>query len=298
MNAKAQTLPTPRKAADEASTIFIVSHGRTGQADPNGHSLVLPEAGAKDPYWEVMRALKTFPGETATILGRVKFTDADGALGEMLHQKLRKDSEVSGESALSVRLRQSARDNVNDILARNPGASYVEWGPVGHARQTQVTAKVDKDPPALMSDRTGTPAIIVSRDELTDAIAAVRTGSATQSPTANLLSNLTTAIAQRQWEKDAGGRLKETGEIKSGVEALEALRDGFGTGSHRKLTLDPQKLQTLTVTGGHLLGREFAEVVAKVAATSRLRDASFQSAKQAKEVYAREAKDAREGKSR
>lgn len=288
-----------QEPAKGPSAIYVVAHSETnaiGRTDaeriiPNGHSLILPTGDGKDadPYWEVMDSLKSKPGDSALIIGRVEFKDAQAARDEMLHQQMRRESRLIEGSGTNVRLDGDARDNIRGMLERTPSASFVERnGAAERANQIAAMEDMAKNPPVLFKDKFGAPTIVVTKDEVSDAIAVAK-GGTSRNATARLVGNLTTAIHQKQWAKDAGGRLRETGEVKTGIAALEALRDGFGKGEHRKLTFDPQKLEKISVEGGHRLGREFAEVLVSVAMISNLRNANFHMAKQG---YANEAKNA------
>lgn len=121
-------------------------------------------------------------------------------------------------------------------------------------------------------------AIIASRQDVSDAIAILSDREGSVTPTGRVLAGLAPAIAQAQWTKGADGRLTATGEIKSGRDALIALRDGFGKGEHRKVTLDAAKAQTL-IDG---MGPVFRGAHEQVMATSARRDAAYQAKRAAK----------------
>lgn len=120
--------------------------------------------------------------------------------------------------------------------------------------------------------------VIVTIEEVRDAISAVRHGTKPSTKTAEVVSKLALAIEQPQWGKDKAGKLAPTGEFKTGLPALEALRDGFGTGRFRRLELSAVKAEHgLSIVGNALSGtfKEVQEISAQ-------RDAEYKAAKAAR----------------
>lgn len=122
--------------------------------------------------------------------------------------------------------------------------------------------------------------IIASRQDVSDAITMLNDRDGSMTPTGRVLAGLAPAIAQVQWAKGEYGRLKETGEVKSGKDALIALRDGFGKGEHRRVTLDADKVGALLKMAGPILKGTYEDVLE----TSAQRDAAYQAKKAVKPV--------------
>lgn len=102
--------------------------------------------------------------------------------------------------------------------------------------------------------------VIATIAEVRDAVSALKHGTKTSSKTAEVLSKLANSIEQTQWTKDRAGKPIPTGDFKTGLPALEALRDGFGTGTYRKVELNAIKAEHgLSIVGG-ALSATFKEV--------------------------------------
>lgn len=83
-----------------------------------------------------------------------------------------------------------------------------------------------------------TETIQITRKEVIDAIGALKDDRDALTPMGRVAAGLAMAIAQPEWKQTVGGGLRETGNVTSGLAALEALNAGFGKGATRRLTFD------------------------------------------------------------
>lgn len=93
------------------------------------------------------------------------------------------------------------------------------------------------------------------------------------SDVANVIADLAPAIAQPEWGRKAEHgverfRMVQTGEVKSGREALVALRDGFGVGEYRKLAFDADHVRQIVSVMGPRYGKTHEGVLEEAAGRS------------------------------
>lgn len=97
-----------------------------------------------------------------------------------------------------------------------------------------------------------------------------RTGKG-DTPTSRVLAGLAPAIVQPQWEKRKDGSMRETGEVKSGTEALERLAETFGRGEHRRILIDADKAQAMMRAMNTDMPKAYQEVLAETASRAAAR---------------------------
>lgn len=192
-------------------------------------------------------------------------------------------------ASLTVNRREGVKEPWNERAVEIEPAQRPVRGNLMEFAPTQSGAKLwaaldDTTLKALKDATEPTVTIVASRQDLKRAIDELHERHLLQrdvgkgsTATAQVLSGLAPAIAQPQWERGVDGKLAETGKVKSGVEALEALAANFGRGEYRRITLDKGKAEAM-MRG---MDGDLPKIYPGVVAISAARDLTFQAARAA-----------------
>lgn len=235
--------------------------------EPQGHSVFMPASDKADPRQEIATASTKRDGEHWTTIGRIDFKDNAALMRAFGAQAARPEAVSASDGLIGVRVWGDARENVNAILAADPSAKFTA---AGGREATAISLPADKD---------GKPMLVVTKAEVEDAVASIKSGISAKTDAGVVLEVLSSAIAQPQWVKDAKGQMRPTGETQSGLAALESLRDGFGSNAHRKLTLDKGRIAAIQAKDSWMIDKSFMAAAERAASASAARHEAFVAAK-------------------
>lgn len=237
--------------------------------EPRGHSLIIPTANNVDPSLDIGAEASAHDHERWRIVGRIQFTDNMALMRAYEAHVDRPDAFVADGDLIGVRVGTDARKTIDAILVKDWTAQFFPAeGPA-------------KEGPSFPKDAGGKPMLVLTKDEVLDAIQTIKTGSTPKTDAGAVLGTLSSAIAQPQWTKNSLGQLKPTGNVLTELKALESLRDGFGSNAHRKLTLDEDRIDAMRIRDGHLFDKSFMQAAERVAASTKERHEAFVAARTA-----------------